>query len=175
MWVIDFVNRIKNLKEIIEHAETHSHFNGCKVWLGGLLYPEAFLTATRQFTSHKNSVPLDLLSLYMKVGLTTEELEIRNEPSFIITGLHVECAELAGDKFIPSDALLNPLPPIIFTWVCENNNSFIIQEKEKQIVLPLYLNNSRDELLCSVFVKKDSSIPDLKYYQRGASLAAWSS
>lgn len=44
-WIIDFVKRVNQLKVL----STSSDFGKSGLWFGGLLFPEAYLTATRQF------------------------------------------------------------------------------------------------------------------------------
>ncbi len=42
-WMIDFSKRLNQLKELSDRGD----FGERGLWLGGLFYPEAFLTATR--------------------------------------------------------------------------------------------------------------------------------
>jgi dynein heavy chain 1 len=44
-WIIDFVKRVNQLKVL----STSPDFGKSGLWFGGLLFPEAYLTATRQF------------------------------------------------------------------------------------------------------------------------------
>lgn len=43
-WVIDFVKRVEQLKKL----SVAKDFGQSGLWFGGLLFPEAYLTATRQ-------------------------------------------------------------------------------------------------------------------------------
>lgn len=42
-WLVDFVKRVEQLKKLTASKD----FGQSGLWFGGLLYPEAYLTATR--------------------------------------------------------------------------------------------------------------------------------
>ena len=58
-WLIDFKQRLAQLKTLSEQSD----YGGKGLWLGGLFYPEAYLTATRQKVAHENSWSLEELEL----------------------------------------------------------------------------------------------------------------
>lgn len=161
MWITDFVKRIRNLFEIKEQIENNVDITKISVWMGGLLSPEAYLTATRQYISHKYQIPLEALvleiSLRYESGVTTP---------FIIRGLQLECSGLEDNRVVPSEELSMPLPDIYLSWVQGSDAS-------QKLKLPLYLNSSRDNLLCAVSIDYKSSIEHSKYYCRGAAISAW--
>jgi dynein heavy chain 1, cytosolic len=47
-WILDFKRRLDQFEELIKNK---SDYQKKGVWLGGLLFPEAFLTASRQFVA----------------------------------------------------------------------------------------------------------------------------
>jgi dynein heavy chain 1 len=46
-WIQDFAKRIEQMKKLKNEEE----FGKNGIWFGGLLYPEAYLTATRQYVA----------------------------------------------------------------------------------------------------------------------------
>jgi len=58
-WIIDLVKRINQLSTLNNSKD----FGKSNMWLGGLFYPEAFLTATRQYVTQCIKVQLDELVL----------------------------------------------------------------------------------------------------------------
>lgn len=54
-WVVDFIKRIDQLKVL----STSKDFGQSGLWFGGLLFPEAYLTATRQSVAQTNKWSLE--------------------------------------------------------------------------------------------------------------------
>lgn len=76
-WIPNFNLRLGQLQRIFDL----STFTGVQVWLGGLFFPEAFVTATRQSVAHRNSWSLETLSLRV-------DLEAVQEPGwFMLEGM----------------------------------------------------------------------------------------
>lgn len=71
------------------------------VWLGGLLFPEAFLTATRQYVSQLNSWSLEELEL--KVQL--HDGSPVDENSFLVKGLYMEGASWSASSLAISNEI----------------------------------------------------------------------
>ena len=67
-WVNDFVKRVEQLKKL----SSQSDFGQSGLWYGGLLYPEAYLTATRQSVAQKNGWSLEELELRFEINLSDE-------------------------------------------------------------------------------------------------------
>lgn len=59
-YIIDLQHRFEQFNKLIETID----YQNSGVWFGGLLFPEAYMTATRQFVAQRN-------------GWSLEELEIR--------------------------------------------------------------------------------------------------
>ena len=75
-WVSDFARRLAQLKQIAELG----NLNNVEVWLGGLFFPEAYITATRQAVAHRKKWSLETLHLQL-------DIERVNDPSaFIVDG-----------------------------------------------------------------------------------------
>lgn len=62
-WVPDFAARLAQLEMV---AQLDS-FIGVEVWLGGLFFPEAYVTATRQAVAQRNGWSLETLYLYLDI------------------------------------------------------------------------------------------------------------
>ena len=88
IWINDFIKRIVQLQEVSKKSD----FGQSGLWLGGLLFPEAFLTATRQSVAQRNDWSLEELVMEFQINPTHEELE--NNPSgFVLSGFSMQGAE----------------------------------------------------------------------------------
>ena len=75
-WVPNFARRLAQL----DHISGLGDLNNIEVWLGGLFYPEAYITATRQAVAHRKKWSLETLHLQL-------DLEKVNDPeAFILDG-----------------------------------------------------------------------------------------
>ena len=75
-WIPNLARRLTQL----DHISGLDNLNNIDVWLGGLFYPEAYVTATRQAVAHKKKWSLETLHLQL-------DLENVNDPeAFIIDG-----------------------------------------------------------------------------------------
>ena len=62
-WIPNFSRRLAQLDKI---ASLDS-LNHIEVWLGGLFYPEAYITATRQAVAHRKRWSLETLDLRLDI------------------------------------------------------------------------------------------------------------
>ncbi|KAJ2583355.1 dynein heavy chain, partial [Coemansia sp. RSA 1836] len=71
-WMADFADRVKSTRHLADRIATgRSVVDAVRaesVWLGGLLYPEAFVTATRQAVAKRVGCSLEELSIRLRVG-----------------------------------------------------------------------------------------------------------
>jgi dynein heavy chain 1 len=75
-WIPNLARRLAQL----DHISGLGNLNNIEVWLGGLFYPEAYITATRQAMAHRKKWSLETLHLQL-------DLEKVNDPeAFIIDG-----------------------------------------------------------------------------------------
>ena len=171
-WLDDFKRRIEQLQKL----STSSDF-GKKggVWFGGLLYPEAFMTATRQSIAQENKWSLEELDLKFEVDPSEDVLQ-NNPLGFIVEGLSIEGASYSKDdmRVKLSESLSSILPRVNLKWVNKIKQQ-AEDEAEGQIEyiqIPVYLNKQRTTLLFSVRVPT-FGIPAYVWYQRGVALFAW--
>lgn len=76
-WIADFARRLVQL----DHIASLDNFNNIEVWLGGLFFPEAYITATRQAVAHRKRWSLETLRLHL-------DIERVNDPgSFVVDGM----------------------------------------------------------------------------------------
>jgi dynein heavy chain 1 len=167
-WLHDFKNRVEQLQHL--SGSTDHGRSGIK--FGGLLAPEAFLIATQQATAQLQSWSLEESELTFEFAPTEEEVRkaVDEQLGFVITGLSIESAELdAREKKIKMAAKLSsPLPTILLKWVKKAASKM---EEYEHVDLPVYLNRSRKQLLCSVAVPT-GGVPAHSWYQRGVALFA---
>lgn len=75
-WIANFTRRLSQLDTIAGL----DNLNNVEVWLGGLFFPEAYITATRQAVAHRKRWSLETLQLRL-------DIEKVNDPgAFIIDG-----------------------------------------------------------------------------------------
>jgi dynein heavy chain 1 len=78
-WIANFARRLAQLDNIAGL----DNLNNIEVWLGGLFFPEAYITATRQAVAHKKRWSLETLHLRL-------DIERVNDPAaFIVDGLYL--------------------------------------------------------------------------------------
>lgn len=76
-WVPNLARRLMQLDRIA----VLDSFNHVEVWLGGMFFPEAYITATRQAIAHRKRWSLETLDLRL-------DIERMNDPeAFIIDGM----------------------------------------------------------------------------------------
>lgn len=75
-WISNFARRLAQLDQIAGL----DNLNNVEVWLGGLFFPEAYITATRQAVAHRKRWSLETLRLQL-------DIEKVNDPgAFIVDG-----------------------------------------------------------------------------------------
>ena len=170
-WINDFKKRVEQLQKL---GASTDYGKKSGLWFGGLLFPEAFMTATRQSVAQENKWSLEELDLKFEVD--PKEEDIQNNPlGFIVEGLSIEGASYAKDeqRIKLSESLSSFLPKANLKWVNkvkEQNNSE--DDNVEYIQIPVYLNKQRTTLLFSVKVPT-FGIPAFVWYQRGVALFAW--
>ena len=162
-WILDLKNRINQLNKITLAKD----YGRSGLWLGGLIFPEAYLTATRQSVAQELKVSLD--ELMLSVELVKNITSIDNT-CFVLKGLCIEGAEwnYEQNKLIMTDSLFSQLPPFLLKWSVKKNSNL-----SNIFPIPVYLNTMRKNLLFSVFIKNESVLSDSDWYQRGIALISW--
>lgn len=166
-WIPNFSRRLAQL----DHISGLDNLNNIEVWLGGLFYPEAYVTATRQAVAHRKKWSLETLHLQL-------DLEKVNDPeAFIIDGevftirisiscnanlnfacflgLVLEGASWATDRLELNQGESVRLNPSQLRWVQSNEAS------RGSVNLPVYLNSDRSDVLFTVDLPFDGNAGSL--------------
>lgn len=161
-WLLDFKSRVSQLNHVIGLKD----LGKSQIWLGGIIYPEAYITATRQYIAQQLKVSLDELSLTIVFPKGENDYE---ENDFCIVGLSLEGAEWNYDSkcLYMSDSLNMNLPKIIFRWVKR------VDLGKNMFPIPVYRNVLRNKLIFSIMISNESCLSDSDWYQRGIALIGW--
>ena len=161
-WIPGLARRLEQLDRI---AALDSLSN-VEVWLGGLFFPEAYVTATRQAVAHRKRWSLETLDLRL-------DIESVNDPNaFIIDGRYItlECFEVyllvtsglvlegaswSSDKLVLNNGDSIRLNPSQLRWVQLDDKD---RDAQTFVTLPVYLNSDRSDVLFTV--KLPSEIAD---------------
>lgn len=162
------------------------------IWFGGLLAPEAFLIATQQATAQQHGWSLEELELKLQFAPSDEELQqaVDESTGFIVHGLAIESAEfdLVDRRIKLASQLSTALPTVNLQWIRKDTAEAGAQpaggeaaasdqpgepagQTQPMVELPLYLNRSRQNLVCSVRMPT-FGVPAHAWYQRGVALFA---
>ncbi|CBZ49657.1 hypothetical protein NCLIV_001450 [Neospora caninum Liverpool] len=112
-----------------------------RVWLGGLLYPSAYLTASRQAVAQAKGWSLDDLAMEVQIGVG----EPQDDQSFVITGVTVEGAawDTQGKCLTLTESLKASLPPVAIRWWHKDEGPKMVFSNQTPLDVPLFLNHSR--------------------------------
>lgn len=81
-YIIDLQRRFEQFNRLIKTPD----YQNSGVWFGGLLFPEAYMTATRQYVAQRNGWSLEELELKV-VRHKSQKID---EESFLSTGMRIE-------------------------------------------------------------------------------------
>lgn len=84
------------------------------MWLGGLLNPEAYVTATRQCIAQANSWSLEELMLDVTM---TDEGGAPDECSFAVVGLKLQGAQCRFNTLNLTSTIMMDLPVTLLRWL----------------------------------------------------------
>ncbi|KAI8434181.1 hypothetical protein MSG28_012296 [Choristoneura fumiferana] len=101
----------------LNSARSELLFTSIPVWLGGLLNPEAYITATRQCVAQANSWSLEELHLQVTIPEAGSEAESSAEWSFQVTGLKLQGATVKGHRLLLTNTIMVDLPLTVLTWI----------------------------------------------------------
>ncbi|PFH31617.1 dynein heavy chain [Besnoitia besnoiti] len=197
-WVEDFGRRLKHLMLVarsfgrdaveetagdapVEPAELRAaltrqsdggEISQRRVWLGGLLYPSAYLTATRQAVAQAKGWSLDDLAMEVQIGVRDPE----DDQSFVITGVTVEGAawDAQGSCLALTDSLKASVPPVAMRWWHKDEGPKFAFANKIPLDIPLFLNHSRTELVAFCKLPFPQDVCPDAWVQRGTSLFLWS-
>eukprot|EP01062_Namystynia_karyoxenos_P055679 TRINITY_DN4670_c0_g1_i3.p1 TRINITY_DN4670_c0_g1~~TRINITY_DN4670_c0_g1_i3.p1 ORF type:complete len:4935 (+),score=2334.99 TRINITY_DN4670_c0_g1_i3:176-14806(+) len=169
-WIADFAARCQCINELSKVAP--DEYVKHDISLGMLLYPGAFITATRQYVARKLQYPLERLMMSVDVTKGKDGAgETEDGASFLVAGLGLQGMRLEQGRLqVLRESLSTRLGTHRLWW----------RKMEKHTVpkdalqLPLYLNGARTELLAKLDLPVDAQTPSYEWYQMGAAVVAWS-
>lgn len=143
-----------------------------EVWLGGLFFPEAYITATRQTVAHRKRWSLETLSLRLDIG------QASNPGTFIVDGAHQEAFswelhanhnvlgltlegaawDAEAGKLVLNDGEAVHLNASQVRWVQEDDAAVY---RNDLVTLPVYLNSDRSDVMFTVDLPFDGSSTSL--------------
>ncbi|SBT70312.1 dynein heavy chain, putative [Plasmodium malariae] len=163
----------KNKDTISSHFKLDKKLSINFIWLGGLFYPRAFITATRQLSAYKLKNSLDDLELSVLIGNNATQ-KFDDTIHFTITCLSTEGAQWSdADKcLLLSDELAVDLPPVTLTWGKKENSKKKINESSNYnfMDLPIYLDKSRNSFIGFWKFPVSKEVSEQNWYQRGVAI-----
>ena len=161
-WIGDFARRLAQLSEIAGL----DNLNNIEVWLGGLFFPEAYITATRQAVAHRKRWSLETLHLQLDIERVNDpeafivdgkffiSLTRRRAPALIslfFAGLVLEGAAWDTDKLVLNDGETVRLGPSQIRWVQSEETA------ASRVNLPVYLNSDRSDVMFTIDLPFDAA------------------
>lgn len=163
-YVIDLQKRFEQFNRLIKTPNYHRS----GVWFGGLLYPEAYMTATRQFIAQRNGWSLEELELCTEKHISQKI----DDESILMTGMRIEGGNWTDDNVVipiaEKEEIGSALPSMVLTWRKVASKAL----KHGEMMVPVYLNRSRKNLIMSIKVNCGENRTVL--YQKGIALILWS-
>ncbi|KIJ45695.1 hypothetical protein M422DRAFT_778888 [Sphaerobolus stellatus SS14] len=146
---------IPNLGRRLAQLETISQLNSLsdtEIWLGGLFFPEAYVTATRQAVAHRKKWSLETLDLRLDLE------QIQDPEAFIVDGLVLEGASYSGGRLSLNAGQSVRLGPSQLRWVQIDPSA---KSTGNLVNLPVYLNTDRSDILFTVDLPFDQDSNNL--------------
>ncbi|OQR92538.1 dynein heavy chain [Achlya hypogyna] len=160
-WLRDLARRLAQLQALAPMPANELLQSADGIWLGGLVAPEAFVTATRQVLAAELRCSLDELAL-------VATLENSHPGAFRVVGVHLEGMSWTADGFAVTDALHTPLPALFFSWRPAKD-----LDDAQLRRLPVYLNAQRLDILFEVAVEVDPRQFGHLWTERAVAFTAW--
>ncbi|KAL3074128.1 hypothetical protein niasHT_033336 [Heterodera trifolii] len=136
-WMRDFVQRMEQLKR----WSLSENLRNEEVWLGGLFFPEAYITATHLLIARTNG--WSPVQMYMHVTKTEEE-QLKST-AFTLTDLRAIGILCEADEIKLTNEVHVGVPRLQFTWTLERHSP-------ASVVVPVYLYSDRTNFGEQIFV-----------------------
>lgn len=162
-WLADLVKRLEQLKVVVSCSSLQEH----KLWYGGLFFPEAFLTASRQAVAQKKGVSLEELQPVVMLGGSG------GEDAFAMSGLYMEGATWDASKgqLAQTEELAVALPDALLRWVHVESAEY--KKTADFLRVPVYLNTSRSLLITSFALQSPKEVELKVWVQRSVCITIW--
>jgi dynein heavy chain 1, cytosolic len=167
-WVTDFSNRVKQLQKVSTLVSTAGakELQSFPVWLGGLLNPEAYITATRQCVAQTNSWPLEELLLDVTITEAGSDGPDQKDSCFGVVGLKLQGAQCKNNQLLLTSTILIELPQTLLRWVRIGSPD----HQKGKLTLPVYLNSTRAEMLFTIDLAVAPGQDQHSFYERGVAI-----
>ncbi|XP_065167911.1 dynein heavy chain, cytoplasmic isoform X2 [Atheta coriaria] len=167
-WITDFSQRVKQLQEVssLVSSAGAKELQSFPVWLGGLLNPEAYITATRQCVAQANSWPLEELQLDVTITDTQDKSKVPSD-CFAVVGVKLQGAQCKNNQLLLTSSIMIELPITLLRWVRVVSGDKLLNGR---LSLPVYLNSTRTELLFTVDLNISPGQDPHSFYERGVAL-----
>eukprot|EP01061_Rhynchopus_euleeides_P030593 TRINITY_DN5081_c0_g1_i1.p1 TRINITY_DN5081_c0_g1~~TRINITY_DN5081_c0_g1_i1.p1 ORF type:complete len:4809 (+),score=2467.50 TRINITY_DN5081_c0_g1_i1:97-14523(+) len=168
-WFVDFGLRCKHLTQL--GSVDPNRYNAVEINLGLLLFPGAFITATRQAVARMLKFPLEKLKMSLDITSTASGSDQNGDGgSFLISGMGLQSSQLRNGRLELLQGRLQSTMEVHRLW-WKKDSAHVLPKGTLQ--LPLYLNPSRAELLAKVDLPVDPSVDSHEWYQLGTAVTAW--
>jgi dynein heavy chain 1 len=162
-WIADFAVRLKQYARVTKHVADGQNLQEVHLWLGGLLVPEAFFTASKQAVAQAHGWSLEQLRLELETIPAPQSL---SNTEFLCTELRFEGAAADGSTVEFMDATFKNAQFIILRWTMDAPK----WKPEESINMPIYLNCTREHLLATVDFKGKAGMAQHTFNQRGVGI-----
>ncbi len=163
-WIVDFGMRINQQLQFSQGAHGGQDLRSLRVWLGGLFFPEAYITATRQAVAQANAWPLEKLVMQLDVRRDGNDVPAADRCSFLVTGLRIDGASCLGDELILSSLPFTSQALTVLRWAMLDTPRVGLAQ------LPMYLNATRGSIVCMVSLRPGAGLSQEGLYKRGVAL-----
>ncbi|EGG19081.1 cytoplasmic dynein heavy chain [Cavenderia fasciculata] len=137
-----------------------------KVWLAGLLNPEPYITATRQSSAQLNGWSL---------GLTLDSMSmvsVKQRPAMVSLSRVFHSKVPPGTtRSSPQQRISPPIATTTLSW--RDKDDPIFASPATKLTVPVYLNDTRTELLFSLDLQFLQTTTKQSWYQRSVSISSW--
>jgi len=158
-WIVDLAQRIRQLQSISESITSNKDLSSLKLWIGGFFGPQAFITATRQYSAAKHQWALEQTVLRFEARSSAAA----NEIGFVLTGVKVEGATIENDVISTSPTLSYAIPSVVLRWSKGDERT------QELVQLPVYLNSTRREEVFKVRLSP-GAVHGSELYKRGVDI-----
>ena len=163
---------IKRCDEAVHYIDDNAQLAVGEIWLGGLMQPEACVTAMRQLVAQEYGWPLENIHLTVRPLNETEIHQDKQDNMqnmkncFVVKTMVLEGAEWIHDQLEFSNEIQSEWEHVLFEWN-------YMEKNDMMLTVPVYLNESRSTLLCVVSVKYMQTIQKKYWDEKAIALIAW--
>jgi hypothetical protein len=173
-WMGDFIARVRALNRYLPALPANivpasrgagaggADGNNVVYWMGGMFMPETYIMATRQQTAQVHGWSLDDMELFLDIKPASSDGSVE--------GLVLEGATISTTYLDLSEELRQAMPVCSLQWRPRHDAGAQAQLAGVYHILPLYLNDSRVQLLAEVRVLVASQVPAHVWSQRGVAV-----